>query len=125
MAALVSTVRAWESEPFEWGRHDCCLFAARCIDAQTGSRREAELGQCYRDHRSARMFIGSHGGIIPAVSSFLGPLTAGPPRFGDVALVDTIHGPGVGVCIGPTIAVPGDDGLIYYRLEAAKGHWAI
>ena len=111
--------------PFEYGQHDCCLFAARCLDAVYGGDYAARLSKCYRDKAGSRRFIAKHGGLVPAVSSFLGPLQSGLPSRGDVTLVVTEDGDGVGVCCGATVAVAAEMGLAFYPLAAAKGFWRV
>lgn len=93
---------------FAYGSHDCCTFVARCVDAMTGSDLLADLQTRYTDKTSALRFIAEAGGFTEAVSSFLGQPEHGWPRRGDVVLVDTQDGPGVGVCIGPDVAVAHD-----------------
>ena len=125
VSALWPVLDAYSRAPFEYGKHDCCLFAARCLDAVCGGDYAARLSKCYRDKAGSRRFIAKHGGLAPAVSSFLGPLQSGLPSRGDVTLVDTEDGDGVGVCCGATIAVAADDGLEFYPLSAARGYWRV
>lgn len=33
---LAQTLQAAMTRPFSWGEHDCCLFAADCVQAVTG-----------------------------------------------------------------------------------------
>lgn len=123
--ALWDTVDAWSSEPFQWGVHDCCLFAARCIDAMTDTDYAVSLRDCYDDKESAQAFIAYHGSIQSAIGSFLGDMVDARPRRGDIAIVDTASGDGVGVCVGPTVAVPGDGGIVFYPISACRGAWRI
>lgn len=122
---LWSCVDDAKSEVFTWGRFDCCLFVARCLDAMCDGDYVGRLAQCYHDEESAQAFIASHGGIELAVSSFLGESTKPSlARRGDVCLVPTKHGDGVGVCLGATIAVAGD-GVEFYPLGKAKRAWRV
>lgn len=46
--ALVAWLQACAREPFSWGRHDCCSFAARAVEVQTGSDFYAPFEGAYR-----------------------------------------------------------------------------
>lgn len=120
---LWQVVAAASGRPFEWGAHDCCTFAATAIDAMCDTDYREQLAAHYHDRTTAAAFIEASGGIELAVSSFLGDLRPGLPQRGDIALVETQHGRGVGVALGTTIAVPGDAGLEQYPIGRALGHW--
>ena len=123
---LSATVAEWAEAPFCYGAHDCCLFAARCIDAMTGSERAAELSTQYRDRRSALRFIASSGGIEGAISERLGsPVDGNAAGCGDVCLVPVEDGDGVGVCLGSSIAVAAESGLAMYPRSLSKKFWRI
>lgn len=36
-ARLLTTIEELKETPFVWGQNDCCIFAAKCIDAQYGT----------------------------------------------------------------------------------------
>lgn len=115
--------------PFSWGgtngSQDCCFLVARCLDAMCDSDYAGRLAQCYGDEEGAKAFIASHGGIEQAVSSFLGQaIKPAYARRGDVCLVPTQHGDGVGICLGATIAVAGD-GVELYPFHAALKAWRV
>lgn len=119
-------VEQYRDSPFEYGKHDCCLFAARCIDEVTGASREAELLTQYHDERSARRFMARSGGIEAAISERLGkPVDGYCARRGDVCFVPVEGGMGVGVCVGGSIAVAAQNGLEFYPLSMATKHWRV
>lgn len=105
---LWAEVDACASLSFEYGTHDCCTFVARAVEAMTGDPLVAPLAERYHDKRSALQFIAAEGGLVQAVSVFLGQPEEGWPRRGDVALVETEDGPGVGVCVGEQVACAHD-----------------
>lgn len=126
VARLYREVEIQKGEAFAYGKNDCCSFVARCIDAMTGDNLAEMLTHCYHDARSAKRFLRAEGGMELAVSSFLGDSVPGHnARRGDACLVEVEDGPGVGICLGPTIAVRHDGELIYYPLKAAHAHWSV
>lgn len=126
VSRLFAVVDGAHGRPFEWGQHDCCLFAARCIDAMTGSDWEGDLAACYHDEDSAKAYIVAEGGIRASVSRRFGepvqPLLA---RRGDLVLVDTPMGNAVSVCIGPTLVAAGPSGFTALPLSAGLCSWRI
>lgn len=125
---LWATIDEATARPFAWGDQDCCLFAARCVDAMTGSEYERELRTLYHDKASALRFIVTEGGIEPAVTVRFGP----PVKWwhamrGDLCLVPTPDGLGsLGVCVGPTIAcVNEDQGVTFVSIDQATACWRV
>lgn len=126
VSRLWREVEACSAEPFTYGQSDCCTFVARCVDAMTGSKLVEQLSHCYHDRRSARRFIRAEGGLELAVSGFLGDCIPGAnARRGDACLVEVEDGLGVGMCLGPTIAVRDDGSLTPYPLASALAHWRV
>lgn len=124
VARLRETVDAYRSEQFSWCRHNCGLFAARCVDAITGSDWAKEFQ--FASAREALQFVKDEGGIEAAVTARLGePFHHYFARRGDVCEVDVVDGAGLGVCYGPEILVPSDDGLESYVLARARKHWRV
>ncbi len=124
LARLWAEIEAAETRPFLWGQHDCCKFAARCVEAVTGEPVELP----YDDKPSAFRYLTEQGGIAAAVTARYGePTTWWKVQRGDLCLVDTPDGIGsLGVCMGPTIAcVSQDRGLEYLPLDAATHCWRI
>lgn len=116
------------SEPFEWGRTDCCMFAARCIDAMTGSTWETELRQAYQDKRSALVYLAEEGGLEEALTRRFGrPVAWWHARRGDLVLLPAVDGRGsLGICYGHTAAaVLPDRGLCYVPITSASAAWRV
>lgn len=124
-ARLAEVVDAAIDRPFAWGTHDCCTFAAACVDAVTGSDHLDHLG--YEDERTAKRVIACHGGLVEAIAARLGSPCAGwaHARRGDICLVPTEQGDGLGVCVGHRIVLPGERGLASYPLHLAQCTWRV
>lgn len=121
---LRAEIEAAETRPFSWGSHDCCKFAARCVDAITGQ----PVDLPYDDQRSALRMIAREGGIAAGVTARYGdPVTWWHARRGDLCLVDTPDGIGsLGVCLGPTIACVHEQyGLAYVPVDSAVHCWRV
>lgn len=123
---LWAEVDAWKSEPFEYGRNDCCLFAARCVDAMTGSDWVEELRGHYHDKRTAAVYIKEAGGVEAGATARLGePVPRLLARRGDVCLVETETGPGLAVCVGAHAVGPGADRQYSVPLSAVLKAWRV
>lgn len=124
VARLWETVQAHEGVPFEYGIHDCSLFAARCVDAMTDSAWADSLD--YHDKRGAVRFLKKEGGLESAVSRRLGaPIKGRAARRGDICFIEVEDGNGLGVCLGSSIAVAAEDGITFYPLARAYQHWRV
>jgi hypothetical protein len=113
-------VAAHKRTPFSYGRFDCAIFAARCVDAMTGSDWERSLG--YSDIRTAARFRRQEGGLEAGVTKRLGqPLTT-QARRGDICLIDRNT---LGVSLGSQIAVLSDRNIVFYPITRALKHWRV
>ncbi|MGP1665298.1 MAG: DUF6950 family protein [Rhodanobacter sp.] len=118
---LRETVAANRRVPFAYGQNDCALFAARCVDAITGSDWERSLP--HKDIKTAAAFRREEGGLEAAVPKRLGnPIPGCGARRGDLCLIDRKS---IGVCLGSQIAVLSDNRLLFYPITRARKHWRI
>jgi hypothetical protein len=123
---LRETVEQWRAEPFVWGQNDCCMFAARCVDAITGSEWVADLQSCYTDEASARAYIAAEGSIKDSVTRRLGePVPRLMARRGDVCLVETETGPSLAVCVGASVVGPGVERQYMLPLAGVICAWRV
>lgn len=118
---------AADRKRFEWGVHDCCLFAARAVQELTGQDFAAPFYDQYDDALSASRLLVKHGGVRGIATSALGeeipPLTAGR---GDIVLLQTHeHGDTLAVCTGTHCAAPGIHGLMLVPLAEAVSAWRV
>ena len=78
--ALVDWLAACEREPFVWGQHDCCSFAAGAVKAQTGVDHYAPFAGGYRTAAGAlkalkrQGFEDLHGPFDAALGERTAPL---------------------------------------------------
>jgi len=123
VATLSEYVQAHLRTPFEWGRHDCVIFAARWAAIQTGRElfKEVGLTEDWHDEVSAARAVKSVGGLERALDRLFTRTTNTFARDGDVALIDrTVY-----LYFGEYIIGPGLDGLAFVDRMEAQCAWAV
>jgi len=111
---------------FVWGDNDCCLFAARVVDAMCDGDHEMVLREKYQDEASALEYISRSGGSAPAVDEFIGShKVEGRPMRGDVVLFDGANGETLGICAGRYVAAMGTDGVVFADRPKVICYWSI
>lgn len=122
--ALVS---ARIATPFSWGTHDCCLWAADCVQAVTGTDPAAKWRGTYSTAIGAARLVEDLGGM-EAIGAMSGgpeclPLAAG---VGDVGLVIDSEGRQMlAVCVGTVWLVAAAQGLGPVDLGEAVKAWKV
>lgn len=121
VSRLFAVFKQYQNAEFSFGKHDCAMLSARCIDAMTGSDWSESL--TYGDRRGAVRFLRAEGGLEAAVTKRLGePVNGYNARRGDICLIDKTT---LGVCIGSVIAVCSDNSIEHYPLNSALKHWRV
>lgn len=127
--ALEAALR--HTQPFAWGRADCCLFAADVVRAMTGQDFAARWRGRYASAPGALRFVREAGGLQRLVEALLGP--AKEPLLahrGDLVLFClTPHAShltaALGICAGDALAAQGRDGVVFAPLSAGLASWRI
>lgn len=98
-------------EPFKWGTHDCALFAADCVRAQTGVDPAEAYRGTYNSGRGAAEALQEHGEgtLLKTVKSWFGePLeSVFFAQRGDIVMRDAKT---TGVCVGTYSWFVGEEG---------------
>lgn len=105
---LQACITASWSRPFQWGVHDCVLFAADCVLAVSGVDPAEPFRGKYDDAAGAARVLHDHGGVEAMAAAALGEEI--PPLFGQVGDVGLFHEdgrPGLAVCGGGHWLAPG------------------
>lgn len=110
------------TEPFKWGRHDCCTWAAAAVAAVSGQQ-ISMLGK-YATARGALRLVQKPGGLQATVTSVLGfePLSARHAQRGDVVLLSqpgSFDGYALAVCFGGDAYAPGENGLVAIQMTSS------
>jgi hypothetical protein len=129
---LSAYLDARAQEPFTWGTHDCCLFAAGAIEAITGTHPAPHMVGAYDSALGAR----DHG-IRPSPTDPFGvlgwPAAVGLYEIpvtlawrGDVVAVRAERSHlALGVMVGDLVAAPGATGLAYLPRGRALAAWRV
>lgn len=113
---LVTVIKAAEKRPFSWGQHDCCLFAADCVEAMCGEDFAAEFRGNYNSETGAKKALLRGGGSLERVlARFLDEVYPSLIQRGDVAVVENSGRRCAGIFYAGSVWVPGDNGLVGLR----------
>ena len=121
---LAGMVARAANHPFQLGDHNCCFFAADCMEAMTGIDPAVDLRGC----NAARVL--KERGVNTLMSEkaelygmkVIRPMVA---RRGDICLLNAGYGETLGVCLGANIACPGENGLVFFPLRKALRAWSV
>jgi hypothetical protein len=126
-----------KSEPFVWGKNDCCLFAADAILAMTGEDFAARFRGTYDDLKGAVKILHDLGKSPESISELAGEFArlheiqevpVAYAQRGDVVLLDAELGESLGVVAldGVSVAAPGaENSLVYAPIGIARKAWRI
>jgi hypothetical protein len=113
--------------PFEWGTHDCCLWAANLVLAITGHDVAVDFRGKYSTAKEALEILEAGGGVAALWTKHLGAEPV-PPLFasvGDVVLADLNGQETMAVCNGDTLLATGTTGLCALPMSAAIKSWRV
>lgn len=117
---VVHYVEHMKHKPFEWGYNDCVLFALRFAQLHSEYNILEELPP-WSDENSANSAIETLGkDLKEAAYKFLPTvgMKIKPPilaKYGDIIVVSTPRGYMLTLCLGTTLAAPGDEGVVFLK----------
>lgn len=128
-ARLQETVAVARHIPYKLGEHDCLRFTCQCIAAMTG----VDFWPRFAGYTTKRQALVTIAKIAPRLGDAVTLVLDSPPqpvalaRRGDVLLYEDDAGEHLGVCLGLDVAVLGDAGLAYVRLDhpGLRSGWRI
>lgn len=127
---LAECVSSAQERPFEWGQHDCTLWAMSVRSALTGAAPAPWQGKYKTPKGAARKMLRMGAQSLEEAGRIvLGePINPRLAQRGDIVLTpnDDPEWPEVfGVCIGSEVAVVTPEGLSTHSLLAARLAWRI
>lgn len=124
---LRAYMAATVGRPFAWGTHDCLMFAAGAVEAQTGVDPAARWRGKYRSQRGAEALLKrlGHADALAAVASHLPEIPQAWAHVGDLASVEVAGIIGVGVVMGPHVVVLRADGHGIVTLQPGGRAWRV
>lgn len=115
---LTDMIRAAEKRPFLWGQHDCCLFAADCVQAMCGEDFASSLRGTYDSANGAKRVLLTNGGTLEKVlACYLDEVPVKLAQRGDIAVVLSAGSRCAGVVFGGAVFVPGENGLVRMNVK--------
>lgn len=123
---LADFIEARRERAFEWGSHDCCLFAADWVATVTGRDPADPFRQSYSTALGAHRLYSKAGGVANLVRDCLrdSGFVSVPRReanAGDLIVRESGHGKCVGIVLGLNSAFVGEDGLRFARTDEDPG----
>lgn len=117
---LSTCIEAALERPFEWGEHDCALFAADAVKAMTGVDHASFWRGRYSIARGAMKILGRNGydDHVAYVAAHLPEVHPAVADTGDIVVIEAPDGLALGVLVGAQIAAPGPAGLGF----TSRGH---
>lgn len=124
-AALAGLIAQRLRQPFVWGVHDCCLWAADAVQAQTGRDPAAGLRGTYRSALGAARLVRRLGGLSAIAARGGEPIAPALAVAGDVGLVMMAGRPRLVVCGGGLWLAAAVDGLAALPWAAPVAAWRV
>lgn len=123
---LNNKLQELKDKPFEWGTHDCCLFAANIALELTGVDYADIFRGRYTTAVGAMLLLKPYPGVEGYVTSRLGEsIPVGMAQRGDVVTIETKHGVALGVCDGLLSAFVSPSGLIWVKTQECLNSWRV
>lgn len=124
-ARLSALVAAAHVQPFAWGTHDCCLWAADAVLALTGTDPAAGLRGRYSQVQGAHRLLAAHGGLRGVVQRHCPALPTPHQAWeGDVGLVH-VDRPMLAVRVADVWLCAATRGLHAVPAAAASMAWGV
>ena len=119
---LFQFIQARAATPFEWGKHDCWLFAADAVMAMT----EVDIAASYRGKYHTASGAKKYGPVsrLPDKAGLKKIDNKRFARRGDVVLIAGKR-PLLGVCVGAQCVAPGKTELVYLKMSGVRQAWRV
>ena len=123
---LSGALESARNQPFQWGAHDCALFAADCVLAMTDRDFAAEFRGTYDSKDSAAAVLARES-LEQIATRFLGERLASVnlAQRGDV--MHRVQGevPALGICIGDQAIFLGLRAFLWVPVQECSAAWHV
>ena len=106
---LSTWVEQIQRRKFEWGKLDCALMAAECIEVIAGTHPHPELIGSYHSPIGAMRVIHAHGSLTEILDRILKRVEVDHARKGDIILCQFGRKETLGICYGARIIIMGQE----------------
>jgi hypothetical protein len=113
------------SKPFEWGRHDCCTWAADAVMALRGHDTLAPTRVPRLNARQGLRAMKAAGGPEAITRCGLQPIAPAQASRGDLVLLQQGRRQLLAVCNGADALAPGARGLESLPMRCALRAWSV
>ena len=119
---LAKYIEESRNKPFQWGEHDCAIFAAGAVKAITGIDPAAEYrGQSESARESYAWVKEQDGSLLRIMDSKFPRHKVAFARRGDICMWQN----SLGVCVGRAVLVCTKAGLVGVPLREADYAWGV
>lgn len=119
---LAEQITLAQNKPFQWGEHDCCLWAADTVLAITEVDHMAAFRGKYKSERGAmRLMKKKYNSLNEAVSALLPSVSVKMAQRGDVVS----HNGALGICSGINSFFVSPSGLLAVKTLKCDAAWRV
>jgi hypothetical protein len=129
-AKLALFIEEKRAQPFDWAANNCCFFACDWLAILTGTDPAAKLRKKVKSAAGAAKLVKARGGVVALAAEVCGArgwleCTPRLARRGDLVMVQTEHGPAMGVCNGAQSVFAGPSGIEQRETLLALKAWRV
>lgn len=117
MNDLMKVIKDYQDTPFEWGKSDCCMFVADCVNAQMGVDPAENHRGKYSTEIGAKRALAKYGSIEDVLDKLFTRIDYNLAKRGDVVMYESELGATMGVVWNGGAFTPSEIGLVHQEVE--------
>lgn len=115
---LGAFIESLKGVDFEWGKHDCCTFAAGCVDAQYHTEFVKDCTSRYTDQASAIAVIKEAGSLGKLIDQYMNRIDT--PQRGSIVVFQTDTGDTTGLFLNGLVWSHGPSGVLWFNADEVE-----